>query len=88
MNKTDAMTLLSTFGSLENMVKAPKQKLAVCPGFGAKKASQFYKVLHESFLKTSDSSLKKQKSDVDEIDIDENELEIALQEFEKPAENT
>lgn len=81
------MTLLSTFGSLENMIKAPKQKLAVCPGFGAKKASQFYKVIHEPFIKTADSSLKKQKNDVDEFDIDENELESALQECEKPVED-
>jgi DNA excision repair protein ERCC-1 len=50
VNKTDSMTLISTFGSLKNMIDASEKKLGQCPGFGARKALKLYKVLHEPFL--------------------------------------
>lgn len=51
VNKTDAMTLLTTFGSLEDVVKAPIGSLALCPGFGMQKAQRLHKTLHEPFLR-------------------------------------
>lgn len=51
MNKTDAMTLITKFGTLENIIKASQNKLAECPGFGDTKAKKLYKALHEPFLK-------------------------------------
>ena len=51
INRTDAMTLLSTFGSLEKIVQASEEELAFCPGMGPQKASKLYKVLHQSFKK-------------------------------------
>ena len=51
INKTDAMTLLSTFGSLENIVEATEEELSFCPGFGPLKAKKLYKVLHEDIEK-------------------------------------
>ncbi|KAG7190246.1 hypothetical protein KM043_006365 [Ampulex compressa] len=51
VNRTDAATLLSTFGTLENLVKANQNSLALCPGFGMQKAQRLYKTLHEPFLK-------------------------------------
>ncbi|CAK1545893.1 unnamed protein product [Leptosia nina] len=51
VNKTDAMTLITTFGTLENIIKATEKRLADCPGFGATKAKKLYKALHEPFLK-------------------------------------
>ncbi|KAI8424131.1 hypothetical protein MSG28_002727 [Choristoneura fumiferana] len=51
VNKTDAMTLLTTFGTLANIIKATESRLAECPGFGATKAKKLYKALHEPFLK-------------------------------------
>lgn len=51
VNTTDAMTLLSNFGTLENLVKATEGKLNACPGLGAKKAQQLVKVFNEPFLK-------------------------------------
>lgn len=51
VNKTDAMTLLSTFGSLEEVVKTPVGALALCPGFGMQKAQRLHKTLHEKFLR-------------------------------------
>ena len=49
VNKTDAVTLLSTFGSLENIVKASIEDLTLCPGFGPQKAQRLHKVLHQTF---------------------------------------
>ncbi|XP_032678866.1 DNA excision repair protein ERCC-1 [Odontomachus brunneus] len=52
VNKTDAMTLLSTFSTLDNIVRAQPNTLALCPGFGLHKAQKLYKALHEPFLRT------------------------------------
>ncbi|XP_064117115.1 DNA excision repair protein ERCC-1-like [Macrobrachium nipponense] len=52
VNRTDAMTLLSTFGSLEKIVGASQDELAMCPGLGPQKAAKLYRVLHQCFKKT------------------------------------
>ena len=51
VNRTDAMTLLSTFGSLEKIIEATEDELSLCVGFGPQKASNLYKVLHMNFEK-------------------------------------
>lgn len=51
MNKTDAMTLITTFGTLANIIRATEKRLTECPGFGVTKARKLYKALHEPFLK-------------------------------------
>lgn len=50
VNKTDARTLITTFGSFENILKASENSLALCPGIGPQKASRIYKILHQPFL--------------------------------------
>lgn len=40
INRTDVITLLSTFGSLKNVVNANVHQLAMCPGFALRKASR------------------------------------------------
>ncbi|XP_014481105.1 PREDICTED: DNA excision repair protein ERCC-1 [Dinoponera quadriceps] len=52
VNKTDATTLLSTFSTLDSIVRAQPNNLALCPGFGLHKAQKLYKALHEPFLRT------------------------------------
>lgn len=76
VNKTDAMTLLRNFGTLKNIIKAPEEKLAACPGFGARKASRLFKVLHEPFMK-SHNTLSNQSAQNNSFDqpIDINEIE-------------
>ncbi|XP_015524524.2 DNA excision repair protein ERCC-1 isoform X1 [Neodiprion pinetum] len=59
VNKTDAMTLLSTFGSVEKVVKASSEALGLCPGFGLQKAIRLHKTLHEPFLRDSRLHSKK-----------------------------
>ncbi|CAH2105409.1 unnamed protein product [Euphydryas editha] len=58
VNKTDAMTLISKFGTLANIIKASESQLADCPGFGATKAKKLYKALHEPFLKRNNPNRK------------------------------
>ncbi|KAJ4444803.1 hypothetical protein ANN_06600 [Periplaneta americana] len=51
INRTDAMTLLTSFGSLEKIVRASPETLGLCPGLGPQKASRLHKVLHQPFLR-------------------------------------
>lgn len=51
INRTDATTLLSTFGTLSELIAAPSSTLALCPGVGLQKAQRLHKVLHEPFLR-------------------------------------
>ncbi|XP_063986944.1 DNA excision repair protein ERCC-1 [Diachasmimorpha longicaudata] len=50
VNKTDALTLMRTFGSLEALLKATPTTISLCSGFGAHKAERLHKVLHEPFI--------------------------------------
>ncbi|XP_062496207.1 DNA excision repair protein ERCC-1 [Pezoporus occidentalis] len=52
VNRTDALSLLSTFGSLAAMAAATKEDLSLCPGVGPQKAKRLFDVLHEPFLQT------------------------------------
>ena len=49
VNKTDAVTLLGTFHTLEAIIHASPEDLALCPGFGPSKAKKLHKVLHDLF---------------------------------------
>ncbi|XP_015262520.1 PREDICTED: DNA excision repair protein ERCC-1 [Gekko japonicus] len=51
VNKTDTLSLLSTFGSLASLGEASKEELSLCPGIGPQKAKRLFDVLHEPFLK-------------------------------------
>ncbi|XP_016921701.1 DNA excision repair protein ERCC-1 isoform X2 [Apis cerana] len=55
VNKTDATTLLSTFGTLSELIKTQSNTLALCPGIGLQKAERIHKTLHEQFLRPSKS---------------------------------
>uniref|UniRef100_A0A8C3UR32 ERCC1-like central domain-containing protein n=1 Tax=Catharus ustulatus TaxID=91951 RepID=A0A8C3UR32_CATUS len=52
VNKTDALSLLGTFGSLAAVAGASREDLSLCPGVGPQKAKRLFDVLHEPFLKT------------------------------------
>jgi DNA excision repair protein ERCC-1 len=45
------MTLLSNFGSLASILKASKEELALCPGFGPLKAARLHSALRQPFMK-------------------------------------
>jgi len=53
VNKTDALTLFSAFGSFKNIVNATQAEISICPGFGNHKAQRLNNALKESFKRTN-----------------------------------
>jgi DNA excision repair protein ERCC-1 len=56
VNKTDVVTLLSTFGTLKDTMDADVDELQLCPGFGAQKAERIRAVFHTPFKKKATPS--------------------------------
>lgn len=50
VNKTDVLTLLSTFGSLKQVAEAKTDALAMCPGFGEQKVKRLQQTWKQPFL--------------------------------------
>ncbi|EPB85664.1 DNA excision repair protein ERCC-1 [Mucor circinelloides 1006PhL] len=50
VNKTDVLTLLSTFGSLKQVAEAKTDALAMCPGFGEQKVRRLQQTWKQPFL--------------------------------------
>lgn len=49
ISKTDSLSLLSTFKSLEEIIKSSKLQLEVCPGLGCTKAEALCKFFNKPF---------------------------------------
>ncbi|PYH73986.1 DNA repair protein RAD10 [Aspergillus vadensis CBS 113365] len=49
INKSDAASLISTFGSLQNAVNAQPEQISAVPGWGEKKVKQWCSTVRESF---------------------------------------
>ncbi|MCD7455104.1 Excision repair cross-complementation group 1 [Datura stramonium] len=49
VNKTDVVTLGSTFGSLSHVMDASMEDLARCPGIGERKVKRLHDTFHEPF---------------------------------------
>lgn len=49
VNKTDAVTMLSVFHTLADIIAAPPARIALIPGIGPQKAKRIHAALHESF---------------------------------------
>ncbi|CAK7340762.1 unnamed protein product [Dovyalis caffra] len=55
VNKTDVVTLGSTFGSLSNIMDASMEDLARCPGIGERKVKRLHDTFHEPFKRVVSS---------------------------------
>eukprot|EP00249_Psilotum_nudum_P012968 c24077_g1_i3 orf=69-1025(-) len=53
VNRTDVMTLGSSFGTLSAIIGGSMEELARCPGIGEKKVRRLYDAFHEPFRRTS-----------------------------------
>jgi DNA excision repair protein ERCC-1 len=53
VNKTDVLTLGSTFGTLAGIFGASMEDLARCPGIGERKVKRLYDAFHEPFRRTT-----------------------------------
>lgn len=51
VNKTDVVTLLSTFGTVRGLMNASMEELSLCPGVGAKKVRHLLETFNEPFTK-------------------------------------
>lgn len=51
VNKTDASSLLTNFGTLSNVITASQEKLSLLSGLGPRKAQKLVKTFNETFLK-------------------------------------
>lgn len=51
VNRTDAVTLLSTFESLANVIHANTDELTICPGISIVKARRLHSIFHRKFIK-------------------------------------
>ncbi|XVE62968.1 hypothetical protein DITRI_Ditri06bG0162000 [Diplodiscus trichospermus] len=56
VNKTDVVTLGSTFGSLSSIMDASMEDLARCPGIGERKVKRLYDTFHEPFKRVVSSN--------------------------------
>ncbi|XP_022747478.1 DNA excision repair protein ERCC-1 isoform X3 [Durio zibethinus] len=56
VNKTDVVTLGSTFGSLSSIMDASMEDLARCPGIGERKVKRLYDAFHEPFKRVVSSN--------------------------------
>nr|CAG4638683.1 EOG090X0BTB [Cyclestheria hislopi] len=59
VNRTDALTLLTNFNTLEHIYAASEEDLSLCPGIGPQKAKRIYRVLHENFRKNTNNPSEK-----------------------------
>jgi len=50
VNKTDVVTLASTFGSLKRIMEASTLELSLCPGIGEAKAKRIHDAFHDPFI--------------------------------------
>ncbi|TVU31971.1 hypothetical protein EJB05_23687 [Eragrostis curvula] len=53
VNKTDVLTLGSSFGSLSRIMDASMEELARCPGIGERKVKRLYDTFHEPFKRVT-----------------------------------
>ncbi|GMJ11193.1 UV REPAIR DEFICIENT 7 [Hibiscus trionum] len=56
VNKTDVVTLGSTFGSLSSIMDASMEDLARCPGIGERKVKRLHDAFHEPFKRVVSSN--------------------------------
>jgi DNA excision repair protein ERCC-1 len=56
VNKTDVLTLVSTFGSMQGVCEASMEEMTLCPGLGDKKVMNLYEALHSPFISTGRST--------------------------------
>ncbi|KAG8390887.1 hypothetical protein BUALT_Bualt01G0130300 [Buddleja alternifolia] len=76
VNKTDVVTLGSTFGSLSHIMDASMEDLARCPGIGERKVKRLYDTFHEPFKRAVPNHITENPAGiVPETEKNEDEVE-------------
>ncbi|CAB4405628.1 unnamed protein product [Rhizophagus irregularis] len=72
VNKTDVVTLASTFGSLKNIMEATPEDMSICPGIGEQKVKKIQDAFEQPFSVLKKRSSKHKEKEIvlnDEQDI-------------------
>ncbi|KAL2816132.1 restriction endonuclease type II-like protein [Aspergillus granulosus] len=86
INKSDAASLISTFGTLQNAVNAQPEQLSAVPGWGEKKVKQWCNAVREDFRVEKTKKRTAPKPTVlGETILDSNEAEGIFAETHEPA---
>ena len=62
VNKTDVVTLLTRFGSVKGVVRAEREELGMCPGFGEVKAKRLRDTFNQPFRVGEGRTFKQRKT--------------------------
>jgi DNA excision repair protein ERCC-1 len=69
INKTDAASLISNYGTLKAAINAPSEELALIPGWGEKKVKDWCSAVREPFrVRNATSTLRRNESSVERIE--------------------
>ncbi|KAJ5144069.1 DNA repair protein rad10 [Penicillium bovifimosum] len=76
INKSDAASLISTFGSLQNAINAQPEQISAVPGWGEKKVQQWCSAVREDFrvekAKKSSARPAQRRAQLPPVDVDDN----------------
>ncbi|CAH8392395.1 unnamed protein product [Eruca vesicaria subsp. sativa] len=100
VNKSDVVTLGSTFGSLAHIMDASMEDLARCPGIGERKVKRLYDTFHEPFKRAvssypsvteptvQETEVQKDVNSVEPVEADEDFVEDSRKRKKKEPEKT
>lgn len=75
INKTDAITLYSTFGTVKDVFTASEEDLSLCSGIGPLKAKRLHRAFNEPFIKKIQKKSPEKTVPIETKEIDENDDE-------------
>ncbi|KAL3455162.1 restriction endonuclease type II-like protein [Aspergillus heterothallicus] len=85
INKSDAASLISTFGSLQNAVNAQPEQISAVPGWGEKKVKQWCNAVREDFrVEKAKKKTAPKRSVLGQTTLRSNEEESLLVEAHEP----
>jgi DNA excision repair protein ERCC-1 len=74
INKSDAASLISTFGSLQNAINAQPEQISAVPGWGEKKVQQWCNAVREDFrverTKKSSARAAQRRAQLPPVNVD------------------
>lgn len=87
INKSDAASLISTFGSLQNAINAQPEQISAVPGWGEKKVQQWCNAVREDFrvesTKRSSAPVRQLRDQMPPVNVDDHQSQNVDEEDEE-----